>query len=83
MPGLTLFRKPADGTGAAAAVGVGVTAVCYVSPDGKLALLRSGRAQDGLVLAQLAASASPKPLLTDPKFDQYAAAVSPNGRWVA
>ncbi|MGH9415812.1 MAG: hypothetical protein ACRD01_04220, partial [Terriglobales bacterium] len=49
MPGLTLFRKPADGTGAAAAVGVGVTAVCYVSPDGKLALLRSGRAQDGLV----------------------------------
>ncbi|MGH9417573.1 MAG: protein kinase domain-containing protein [Terriglobales bacterium] len=33
MPGLTLFRKPADGTGAAAAVGVGVTAVYYVSPD--------------------------------------------------
>ncbi|MBA2704224.1 MAG: protein kinase [Blastocatellia bacterium] len=82
----TILRKPADGSHEAESI-VTIPHQAYLKailPDGETALLDTERQTNdsNIVTVALKPGAQPTPLVNT-KFMEYAAAVSPDGRWLA
>jgi serine/threonine-protein kinase len=82
----TIFRKPADGSREAEAV-ASINSNAYlkwISRDGAWALLDSGEQTNrgDIVRLALAHDAAPIPVVQT-EFNEYAGALSPDGRWLA
>jgi serine/threonine protein kinase/Tol biopolymer transport system component len=82
----TIFRKPADGSHEAEAI-LSLNGRQYLKgilPDGETALLDSElqTSKGSINRIMLRPDAQPTPVVNAP-FNQYAAAISPDGRWLA
>jgi serine/threonine protein kinase/Tol biopolymer transport system component len=82
----TIFRKPADGSHEAEAI-LSLNGRQYLKgilPDGETALLDSElqTSMGSINRIMLKPGAQPNPVVNGP-FNQYAAAISPDGRWLA
>jgi WD40 repeat protein len=80
---LTIFRRTADGTGGAESLtnlgGGGEPQ--SISPDGKFLVYRKGLGD--LTLLSLEGDRQSKPLLANPRINEFNGEVSPDGRWLA
>ncbi|MGH9487036.1 MAG: protein kinase domain-containing protein [Terriglobales bacterium] len=82
-PSGTMFRRAADGAGAAVQISTARGMPQAVSPDGRWLVYRSGPVPFGLYLLPLLHPGPPVPLLASPALDQWGADISPDGRWIA
>jgi dipeptidyl aminopeptidase/acylaminoacyl peptidase len=82
-----LFRKSADGTGAAEQLtqNKSAGAPSSISPDGKFVVYRTGLVNEpnDLMLLPLDGSGKSRPLLADPKYNERNGEISPDGKWIA
>jgi eukaryotic-like serine/threonine-protein kinase len=81
-----IFRTAVDGTGTPEAITVNLTggAPQFVAPDGRSLVFRR-MMPTGFDLYQLPLDrrGEPRPVLADPKYHEWNAVLSPDGRWLA
>jgi serine/threonine-protein kinase len=77
-----IVRKAADGTGTVEMLTQHLEGGFPLSltPDGKSLVFRKS---GGLAVLQLDPKGDARPLIADPKFNEYNAEISPDGRWLA